>query len=272
MTYTSIMVGLDVGDGSRGRTKLATQLAETFQARLIGVAARRPDYAGGYGEISVLSDFGMDEIRRFATDDLSAVEDAFREIAGENRSVEWRSSVTDPGVFLEEQSRAADLVVIGRTGDKDPLDSRMSLDAGVALMALGRPVLVVPPEIDHLSGKRVVVGWKNTLQSRRALSDAMPFLRRAEQVRVVRIAAEDDKEDLADVVRFLGLHDVNAVPIRWASAGTGVAEALQQAAKDFDADLIVSGAYGHNRIREWFFGGVTRALLDHCPICCLMSH
>ncbi|MHC2017703.1 universal stress protein [Methylobacterium sp. CM6247] len=272
MTYTSIMVGLDLGDGSRGRTKLAAHLAETFQARLIGVAARRPDYAGRYGEISVLSESGMDEIRRFATDDLVAAEDAFREVAGEGRSVEWRSAVADPGVFLEEQSRAADLVVIGRTGDKDPLDYRMSLDAGVALMALGRPVLVVPPEVNHLSATRVVVGWKNTLQSRRAISDAMPLLKRAEQVRVVRIAAEDDKEDLADVVQFLGLHDVNAVPSRWASSGVGIAEALQRAANDFDADLIVSGAYGHNRVREWFFGGVTRALLDHCPICCLMSH
>ena len=271
MTYASIMVGLDRGKAAPERARLAAQLAARFQARLIGIAARRPRYAGGYGEISVLSEPGMDEIRQEALNDVAEVEQAFRLVAGEGRNVEWRSAFTDPEIFLEAQAHAADLVVVGRTGGKDLSDPRMSLNAGVALMTLGRPVLIVPPGLDHLSAKRVVVAWKDTLQTRRAMSDAMPLLQLAEHVRVVRIA-DDGSEDLADVVRFLGLHNVNAMPFRIPPAGMGVADALQRAARDFDADLIVSGAYGHNRIREWFFGGVTKAMLDHCPVCCLMSH
>jgi nucleotide-binding universal stress UspA family protein len=279
MTYTSIMVGLDLGAGSRERTRLAAQLAERFQARLIGVGARQPDYprASGeyplaYGQISVLGGSAMEEIRKAALADVAAIEESFRAVAGAGRHIEWRSGLKDPEIFLEEQSRAADLVVIGRPGGQDLSDPRLALNAGVALMALGRPVLVVPPGVDHLSLKRIVVAWKNTLQTRRAISDAMPLLKLAEQVQVVRISAPEDHEDVEDVVRFLGLHSVNAVAFRKSQNGASVALALQGAAKAFGADLIVSGAYGHNRIREWFFGGVTRALLDHCPVCCLMSH
>lgn len=276
MTYASIMVGLDLGDGSRERTRLAAKLAERFQARLVGVASREPDYLRGYDESSAYGAATMDDIRDAALADLADIEQAFREVAGNGRLVEWRSELQDPEIFVAEQSRAADLIVLGRRGGEDFSDPRFALNAGRALMSLGRPVLVVPTGIDHLSLRRVVIAWKNTLQTRRALSDAMPLLKLAEEVHVVRIAAaenaEQDQEDLGDVVRFLELHGVNAESFRKAQNGASVALALQGVAKTFDADLIVSGAYGHTRIREWFFGGVTRALLDHCPICCLMSH
>ena len=272
MTYASIMVGLDRSSASRGRTKIAAHIAERFQARLIGITARRPDYISEYGETAVLSEPAMEEIRDVAFDDISAVEGAFRTIVGEGARIEFRSALNDPEVFLEEQSRAADVVVLGRPMGKDLADPRMSLSAGMALMAIGRPVLVVPPGVDHLPVKRVVIAWKNTAQTRRAISDAMPLLKIAQQVQVVRIADDDDQDDLRDVVRFLGLHNVNATCFRRSADGGGVALALQKAAKAFDADLIVSGAYGHNRIREWLFGGVTRELLGAFPICCMMSH
>ena len=276
MTYASIMVGLDLGDGSRDRTRLAAQLAGRLQARLIGIASREPDYLRGYDDGSTYGATTMDDIRDAALADLAEIEQAFREVAGSGRLIEWRSDLQDPEIFAAEQSRAADLIVLGRRGGEDFSDPRFALNAGRALMGLGKPVLVVPTGVDHLSLKRVVVAWKNTLQTRRALSDAMPLLKLAEEVQVVRVAvaenAAQDNEDLEDVVRYLELHGVNAEAFRKAQNGASVALALQSVAKDFDADLIVSGAYGHTRIREWFFGGVTRALLDHCPICCLMSH
>ena len=214
----------------------------------------------------------MEEIRKAALADVAEMEKAFRAVAGMARRIEWRFDLKDPEIFLEEQSRAADLVVLGRPGGQDLSDHRLALNAGTALMGLGRPVLVVPTGVDHLSLKRIVVAWKNTLQTRRAISDAMPLLKLAEQVQVVRIAVPEDHEDVEDVVKFLGLHGVNAMPFRQSPDGASVAVSLQGAAKAVGAELIVSGAYGHNRVREWFFGGVTRALLDHCPICCLMSH
>ncbi|ABY28906.1 universal stress protein [Methylorubrum extorquens] len=272
MTYASIMVSLDLGSGSGERTRVAAQLAEHFQARLIGVAAREMDYPRGYAETSVLGREATEEIRDAALADVAEVEAAFRLAVGSGRPIEWRSNLTDPEIFLEEQSRAADLVVLGRRGGQDLSDPRLAVNAGRALMGLGRPVLMVPPGVDHLSLKRVVVAWKNTLQTRRAISDAMPLLKVAQQVQVVRITTDEDNEDLEDVVRYLGLHGVNASAFRKSQNGASVALALEEAAKAFGASLIVSGAYGHNRLREWFFGGVTRALLNHCSVCCLMSH
>lgn len=272
MTYASIMVGLDLGTGSRERTRLAAQLSEQFQARLIGIASRVPAYPLGYAETSSDDWSEMEEFRDAALADLSEIETAFRAAVGATKRVEWRSDLKEPEVFLEEQARAADLVVLGRRGDRELSEARFAVDAGRALMGLGRPVLMVPLGVSHLSFKRVVVAWKNTLQTRRAISDAMPILKLAQEVQVVKVTAAEESQDLMDVVRFLGLHGVNALAFRQARNSASVVSALESSVKAFDATLIVSGAYGHNRIREWFFGGVTRALLERCPVCCLMSH
>jgi nucleotide-binding universal stress UspA family protein len=133
-------------------------------------------------------------------------------------------------------------------------------------------VLVVPPGTDRLSASRVVVAWKNTLQSRRAISDAMPLLKLADQVQVIQVTDTANRAELDDVVAHLALHDVNATGIQRAADRAGTAAAIMEVAKEAGADLIVSGAFGYSRLREWFFGGVTRNLLEHAKVCCLMSH
>jgi nucleotide-binding universal stress UspA family protein len=266
------MVAMDRGSSSAGRARLAARLADRVDARLIGLAARMPDYFPMDAGYVVPSGFTIEDSRTAALDELAASEKIFREAAGWRERVEWRSGLKDPAIFLEEQSRAADLVVIGRDGGSDLLDLRMTFSTGIALMSLGRPVLVVPPGIDGVSGSRIVVAWKSTLQTRRAISDAMPLLRLADGVQVVTISEDDDRKEIVDVAHHLGLHGVKASALRRGPSGDSVAVSIQDAAEAFGADLIVSGAYGHNRVREWLFGGVTRALLDHSQICCLMSH
>lgn len=272
MTYKSIMVGLDLGSHSPGRVRVAASLADRFGARLIGVAARQPDYPRGYGETVMLGGYGTEEIRKLALDDLAGAERSFLEAAGSSGPREWRSDLKDPSFFLEEQSRAADLIVIGRSGRGVPSDLDGSFGAGAALVALGRPVLVVPPGIERLSASRIVVAWKNTLHTRRAISDAMPMLKRAAAVQVLTIAEGGDRKEIVDVADYLGLHGVEALPVQGALSGDSVAASIGHAVEAFGADLVVSGAYGHSRVREWFFGGVTQALLERSPICCLMSH
>jgi nucleotide-binding universal stress UspA family protein len=174
--------------------------------------------------------------------------------------------------FLNQQSRAADLIVVGRPADDEDVSPGMAVDLGDVLMGSGRPVLVVPPGVEHLKARRIVLGWKNTLQTRRAISDALPLLRRAETVQVVRIADGEARSEIEDVAAYLTLHDVNATAQVVTSSGWTVAHDLRTAASAFDADLIVTGAYGYSRLREWFFGGVTRDLLSKGAVACLMSH
>jgi len=272
MSYASIMVAVDGGRHAPARIRLAADLAHRFAARLVGVAACLPDYPRSYGETAAPMGMIIEEIRRATLDRLAGVEQVFRQASCPNGRVEWRSDLAEPVTFLERQSRAADLVVVGRPGDDEELRPGIAVDAGDALMGLGRPVLVVPPDVEHLAAQRIVVGWKNTLQTRRALSDAMPLLRRAEAVQLLRVGGGEDQAEIEDVVSYLALHEIQASARQASPSARTVADDLQAGAAEFGADLIVSGAYGYSRMREWFFGGVTRDLLAKASVCSLMTH
>ena len=269
MSYASIMVAVDLGEQSRGRVRLAGHLADDFKARLIGVAAEMPAYEAVPVGPTLGGGYCMASVQEAVVNDLRLAHENFKEAAGVRSRVEWRSNLDVPLAFLTRQATAADLVVIGRGDDGNPL---LSVHPGDAVLQLGRPVLVVPPNIDHLEARRIAIGWKNTREARRAVWDALPFLKRASHVVVLSI---DDGRGAADsqaLLGFLQAHDVEATAVQKDAYGAGTAEALVDAASEQAADLIVTGGYGHGRLREWAFGGVTRDLLASCPVCCLMSH
>ncbi|MBP31840.1 universal stress protein [Methylobacterium sp.] len=272
MSYASLMVAVDDGLHAAQRVRLAADLAHRLGTRLVGVAACVPDYPRGYGETAVPMGSAIEDIRQAALTRLAGFEQIFREAACRSDRVEWRSDLDHPVRFLEQQARAADLVVVGRYAQNEGVSLGAAIDLGDVLMELGRPVLVVPPGVERMEAKRIVVGWKSSPQTRRAVWDAMPLLRRAETVQVVRVNDGEDASEIEDVARYLALHDVNAVPRRVVASGWTAAEELQRAAVEADADLIVTGAYGYSRLREWFFGGVTRDLLADASVCSLMSH
>lgn len=269
MTYASIMVAVDLTDGARGRVRLAGQLADAFHARLTGVAAEQPAFAVPPAGPTPASAFALANSDGTILNDLRLAHDLFQEATGGRSRVEWRSNLDVPLAFLIAQAASADLVVVGRGTGSGP--ALLAVDPGDAVMHLGRPVLVVPPGIDHLEAKRVVVGWTNTREARRAVWDALPFLKRTSEVLVVSVDDEAGS-DGQDTLRLLQDHDVAAIRVRRDGQDASVAEALVDAAAEHGADLIVTGAYGHGRLREWAFGGVTRGLLAGAPVCCLMSH
>jgi nucleotide-binding universal stress UspA family protein len=136
--------------------------------------------------------------------------------------------------------------------------------------------MVVPPKIDTLEAARIIVGWKDTREARRALRDALPFLQRAKAVTIVEFADEETearaRARAADVTRYLARHKVQVGHSIVAHTKGSVADELIRLAEVEGADLIVAGAYGHSRLGEWAFGGVTRDLLASSPVCCLLSH
>ena len=151
-----------------------------------------------------------------------------------------------------------------------------SLDLGGAILKMGRPTLVVPEGVGSLAREHVVIGWKDTREARRAVQDALPFLHEATRVTIFEACGPDEEKTalgrLDDVARYLALHRIKSGPmVMVQKEGSGAAQLLQ-IAKDERADLLVTGAYGHTRLGEWIFGGMTRELLATSPICCLMSH
>jgi nucleotide-binding universal stress UspA family protein len=186
----------------------------------------------------------------------------------------WRPFVDFPVDAVAREARSADLIVIGPVPKAQ--DAYVSLDPGEAILRLGRPALFVPGNVSALRAEHVVIAWKDVREARRAVQDALPLLHEAARVTVAEICEVGDEERaearLDDVAAYLARHRIKGGPrVIMQREGSG-ADQLIRLAQEEGADLLVTGAYGHSRLGEWVFGGVTRDLLAHSPICCLMSH
>jgi nucleotide-binding universal stress UspA family protein len=293
MSYASVMVYVEADAAPEQRVRLAAVLADRFGAQLLGLSALAipPPPPLGIGQPMVapavpfvfaraVAD-GM-VISAAAEVDIKLMEgmladkaDWFRRIAGDGRrQPEWRSALDFPVELLVREARSADLVVIGQR--HGPGTAYRSLDPGEAILKMGRPTLVVPEGANAPRAEHVVIGWKDTREARGAVRDALPFLQRATRVTIVEACGPDDEKTalvrLGDVARYLSLHRIEGGPMVVLEQKGSGAEQLIRVAQEERADLLVTGAYGHSRLGEWIFGGMTRELLAKSPICCLMSH
>ena len=276
MTTATLMVHLELGQNHADLLAVGADLARRFHAHVIGIAACQPMplmLDGSYLDGSTLEQFRAEMER-----EMASAEASFRTaMAPHADSVAWRSARTY-GVlldFIAEQARSADLVITRASGG-DALDTSRAINTGTLLMQAGRPVLIVPTAPRRLQLERVLVTWKDTRESRRAVADAVPLLKRATHVVVAEVAAATRIEAAAasvhDVAEWLRRHGVPSVePMARAGEGDN-ALTLHTIADECAADLIVAGAYGHSRLREWVLGGVTRDLLLHSERCTLVSH
>ncbi len=276
MSFKSILVHVEADTATEPRLKLAAALANDFDARLVGVAAELFEAPVAASVAGYVDGETMMAEARVVEDDLRQAEARFMAAARDVRAgSDWRCAVAMPADMLALHARAADLVVAG-PHRKEPYAFHNRADPGDLVMLSGRPVLVAPLELTRLDASSVVVGWKDTREARRAMADAMPFLERATQVLVAEVCENRDeaacKDRLADVASLLAAHGVKASVRAVPFSGAPAAESLQQIADAQNAGLIVVGAYGHARVREWVFGGVTRALLAGGHRAVLFSH
>jgi nucleotide-binding universal stress UspA family protein len=270
------MVQVDVTGELNSRVRVAGQLAVRFESHLIGISSwmpRPPFTVEGVVIDPVLSAEELAERTRF----LDQRGRAFKSATGvDERRVEWRSSQEFPSEYVAREARAADLVVISR--ERPANDPYILPDPGELLLRVGRPVLTVPPGVSALNGRRVVVAWKDTREARRAIQDALPFLHRADGIVIAEVCEHSDdvstsQSRLRDVAKYLASHRIAAAVAERVRPVEGTAaNSLLRLVQDESADLIVAGAYGHTRLGEWIFGGVTQALLAESPVCCLLSH
>jgi nucleotide-binding universal stress UspA family protein len=276
MRYRTILVHVDTGVASPERVQLAAALATRHDARLVGIGAglQGPSIAinaGGAGVVSLA--LAQDDGWSIA-DELQAAQNQFESFgAGRGLRTEWRARVEFPSVALIEAATVADLLVVGSCHSPVVDTDYRTVNPGDVLMGAGRPVLVVPPGRRAIEPRRVVVAFKNTTEARRALVDSLPVLHTSRQVFLVNVReSRDDSAAVADAHTFLASHGVEARTETLSAGDQTVAGRLTNFVEERDADLIVAGAYGRSRFREWIFGGVTGELLANCPIACLLSH
>jgi nucleotide-binding universal stress UspA family protein len=276
MSYKVLMAHIGLDDDGDERMSLAAALAGRFGAALIGVSAWAPRPAFG-DDMAVIEAMPEPADLQLMEDVLKARGDTFRAVAGKaGGAPQWRSALELPTEFVLRQARAADLIIVG--GTRHPLlrDPYRALDPGAVLLRAGRPILLVPPGVASLAAKRIAVAWKDTREARRAVADALPFLRKAETIALVEFCEQGEEASaqhhLDDVKQFLLRHDVGTADERVRQIDPSATSSLLRLVQDDAIDLIVAGGYGHTRLGEWIFGGVTRDLLTGSPVCCLLSH
>lgn len=274
MAYAALMVQVHARGDCEPRLRLAADVANRLNAALIGVAAAL--YAPLPELQPWLSGADVAQADQRVVAELDQAKARFESISPTvRRGGQWRAFVESPRNVLARQARAADLLICG-VGGAPVDDIQRHVSTGDLLMSAGRPLLTGPADVDHLDLSRVVLAWKDTREARRALADAMPILRRAQAVLVAGAPERDAREDmqigLADVAELIRRHGGSHPSTRILSDRLPPADALLEAAVDFDAELIVAGGYGRSRLQEWVFGGVTQRLLQQEAKFVMLSH
>ena len=270
MSYEAVLVQLDVERDSEQRVQLALALADRFQAALIGVAglALRPAFAAA--GIVVYAEPTKHDLHQ-----MSAIFDRMgKKFLEQGQSQTHRMAIRAQFSIRTDYTRgprgrshhrcgaAGGQFAKFRRSGRNPVASRA---AGLGGPGGDRSVDL----------HRIVVAWKDTRECRRAVRDAIPFLQQAKEVLLIELGEEEaksqDKKALADVANYLIRHKV--VVAEQIVVGPGARlDGTIPIREGGESRLIVAGGYGHSRLGEWTFGGVTHELLAASSVCCMLSH
>lgn len=277
MTFKTVLTvtGPDLGDGD---LELAAAICEEIEAHLavLVVAVAAPPPIGGYA--AVMSEAWlqerqaeMDRLRQREEDvtALLAASTVSSDVSSEYSEEAWADDV------IGRRARYADVVLLG----PELLSCGVLKSRAVegALFSSGKPLLLVPEgSAPGLRPKRIMVAWDSRIEASNAVSHGMDLLRAADAVHVVLVDPVEGEgaqgaEPGADVAAYLARHGVRVTVDRLPSQGRTVADTLRQHAMDMSADMMVMGAYGHSRLRQRIFGGVTRSIVDAPPLPVLMA-
>lgn len=186
-------------------------------------------------------------------------------------SVAWRKEHGREDEVIAWRGRLSDLIVVGRPGDSEDVLTPMVLNS--AIFETGRPVMVVPPKSDSLARKRVAISWNGSQQSARAVSSAIKILEQAEAVMVLTADSFRTSGTRApELAAYLEWHGIQPDTKVFESPAGSVGPRLLEECTNFGADLLVTGAYTHSRMRQFILGGVTKHVLGHAKIPMFMAH
>jgi nucleotide-binding universal stress UspA family protein len=272
--YRSLLVHLNPAGENSSVLHAAGTLADIFDSHVIGLCAAQP--------VDILCDEGT-AIRKASIRDRAAIEEDFVRCEAEFRSafrsktLEWRSAITYEILadYIAVQARSADLIISAGSISHNQMPEGQPAGIGQLAIKAGRPLLLVPQSARKITFSRSMVAWKDTREAKRAIHDAIPFLKMADEVTLFAVTGEQERLDaqaqLKDVAQWLKEHDVVSevavVSTKSAPDGYLHAEVLSRR-----CDFLVAGAYGHTRLDEWVFGGVTRDILLKAERLTLVSH
>jgi nucleotide-binding universal stress UspA family protein len=274
-TISTLMACMRTDRSNAELLAVVADLARRFSATVIGVAAKQLSLHPSIMTIGPGEPRGR-EFEKFR-ERADAVEAEFRSALSGVEKLQWRAQMSAGPASqpAANEARAADLIVAAIETGGQVFSPSPEIEVTDLLMRAGRPILIAPPGATGLKLTRALVCWKDSREARRAVADALPILKASKEVEVVELAHEGEIESArvraADVGDWLHRHGIEATCVATPLKETESTH-LAAIADDIKADLIVAGAFGHSRLREWAFGGVTRDLLVKAERCTLVSH
>jgi len=279
-----IAVHLDPGTNALSRFNFALNLAREFKAEIqclyagyIPPARHWPPYVYG-GDLMVVE--LLDESRKVTQAEHDDARFRFMNAAaGRGIPATWFSAEHSPAEEVSAHARLSDLLIIGA---EDKQDEKALVEKGFAqhlIFSSGRPVLVLPRGFaGATAGQKTLLCWDGSREAARALADAAPFLQRAAEVLILTVsepagATQATTVPPEELAAYCRTHSY-AVS-RHMNRSTDypeVGQIITSVAAEEKVDLIVMGAYGHSRFREWVLGGATEILLTTSPMPVLFSH
>ncbi|WP_313621657.1 universal stress protein [Achromobacter sp.] len=277
--YRRISVHLDHGFDCARRTALALGLAKRHKAELLGVYASSAPPQYYYGE-SVMMSRTLNVIKDMQAQNRGAVQNAFLDAAAAaDVPAIVRAGDSSPSATVARLGRASDLIIVSQQNRDDVEAAHENEFVEQTLLSAGRPVLVLPSSGQFpVVGDRVMLCWDGSREAARALADAAPLLRGAAHVVVLTMdegvsTRNIDAIPFEDLATYCVAHGIPAPDhVRRDIKGVGVGSTILNAAADYSADLIVMGAYGHSKFREWAMGGATASILKSMTVPIMFSH
>lgn len=277
MTLKTIVACLTVAESTPTVGAIALRLAERHKAHLIAlhVIPQLAIYnlAGAEYPVEIIR-----QQEQVLQEQATKVEKLFTKAAkSSSADTEWRcpqSPRVDLTTAIRQNIPCADLIVMSQflgTG----VDSETTAEV---VIGAGRPVLIIPSDGEPREiGKRAVIAWNGKSEAARAAFDALPLLKQADSVHILTIKPDGRNRGETvtpgdDLVVALSRHGIKAVTATSHPKEIPVGDDLLNRIADESCDLLVMGCYGHNRLRELIFGGVTRHIMKHMTVPVLMSH
>jgi nucleotide-binding universal stress UspA family protein len=184
----------------------------------------------------------------------------------------WLATAPEGEGFVGSHGRAFDVTVVSRPD----LETTGPLSRAIesALFESGRPVLLSPPDAPKRIATNIMIHWNGSTEQARVNAFAMPLLRQAQRVTVLTVIGgqEVPGPSVDQVLRQLAYNDIAAEPVSVKLEGRTTGEAVLDAARARDCDLLIKGAFTRNRLRQMIFGGATRYIMEHADLPVLMAH
>jgi len=279
MSYKTILAVMESPAQQAGFLDFTFEVVRSFDAHLIGLHAEAVTPTPIVAPMEIPDPISIQSMQELAEKRSAEIGEIFRaRTEREGISCDWRNIVSASGFAgpsVVDSARAVDLIIAPQLASDAPGDIRTNFEN--FLFESGRPVLMVPHVAKAAKPfSKVMVAWNGSREAARSTFDALPFLKKADEVEIFSVnpresADEDSGLSGAEIAATLARHGINVVATTAHADKARAGEIIENRLSDNSVDLLVMGAYTHSRLWELLFGGVTRTLLGSMTAATLMS-